>query len=119
MSGILEERLRRMKQRLAVRAWEYRQRNLAKGVWYRLRRVLVDAERAYALTEDDAAELLARGYSPSPVGRELSPEKRIFVVPQAEVDTLPKARRIEVRLGPDLLGARCVALVRFQRSMPA
>ena len=44
MTERLHERARRIHERALIRAWEYRQRNHSKGVWYRLRRLLVDAE---------------------------------------------------------------------------
>jgi hypothetical protein len=43
--------------RRLVRGWQYRRRNLAAGVWFRLRRVLADARAAHVISEEDAARL--------------------------------------------------------------
>jgi len=39
-----ERRLRQQRSRVAIRSWDYRQRRHARGVWYKLRRTLVDAQ---------------------------------------------------------------------------
>jgi hypothetical protein len=109
----LARRLRRHQSRLAVRAWEYRQRNYARGVWFRLRRVLAEAARAYVLSEGEAQSLLAEGYRPEPVGEELEPAKMIIFVPAERVARVPTAREVPVSLQAAMLEARCVALVRF------
>jgi hypothetical protein len=109
----LEHRLRRHQSRLAVRAWEYRQRNHARGVWFRLRRVLADASRAYVLTEEDAQTLLAEGYLPEPVGAELEPAKTIIFAPAERIARVAAAREIPVSLQAEMLETRCVALLRF------
>ena len=63
----LHRRVRLMRERELIRAWEYRQRNYSKGVWHRLRRVLVDASEAWALDERDTGRLAASaGWSNSP-----------------------------------------------------
>ena len=72
MRQTLENRLRLVRSRATVRAWEYRQRNHAKGTWYRLRRLLADASVAYALTERAARELLAEGHRSEPVGEQMN-----------------------------------------------
>ncbi len=113
MTEALERRLRRHRSRLAVRAWEYRQRNHARGVWYRLRRVMAEAARAFVVTDEDARALLAEGYRAEPVGRQLQPEKTIVFVPAERMLRVPGAREVPVSLGADLLEARCIALVPF------
>jgi hypothetical protein len=113
MSQSLEKRLKAARSRIAVRAWEYRQRNHAKGTWYRLRRLLVDARVAYALSEQSARLLLAEGYQPEPVGEQMEPPKTILFVPSERIDTVADKRRIPVRLSADFLAARYVALVPF------
>jgi hypothetical protein len=110
----VEKRVREARSRAAVRAWEYRQRNHAKGTWYRLRRLLADASVAYALSEDAARQLLAEGHLPEPVGEQMEPPKTILCVPGERIDTLADKRQIPVRLGTDFLTARYVALVRFE-----
>ncbi|HEV8358624.1 MAG TPA: hypothetical protein VGX21_05695 [Methylomirabilota bacterium] len=49
MRDDLERRVRQVRSRVAVQAWEYRQRHHAKGVWMRLRRILADAQAAYVI----------------------------------------------------------------------
>ena len=85
MSASLHERARRVRARAAVRAWEYRQREHARGVWYRLRRTLAGARAAYAIDEADAAALLAEGARPLAVGAELAPEKIILLVGEEQI----------------------------------
>jgi len=58
----MRARARAVRTRAHVRAWKYRQRNLAAGVWFRLRRVLADAKAAYVISDEDARRLLADGY---------------------------------------------------------
>jgi hypothetical protein len=112
MSEALQRRARQVAQRRAVLAWEYRQRNHSKGVWFRLRRVLVDAELAFAISDAQAAELASEGYAPLPVGGELHPAKRLFFVPAARVSLLAGRRSLALRLGPDLLASLNIVLVR-------
>jgi hypothetical protein len=109
----LERRLRRHRSRLVVRGWEYRQRNYARGVWFRLRRTLADAARAYVLTEADAHALLAEGYRPEPVGAELEPTKTIIFAPAERIARAASAREIPVSLQAEMLEARRIALLRF------
>lgn len=113
MREAIERRLRRHQSRFAIRAWEYRQRNYARGVWFRLRRVLADAARAYVLTEEAAQALLAEGYRSEPVGAELEPAKIIIFAPAERIACVAAAREIPVSLQAEMLEARCVALVRF------
>ncbi len=117
MRQSLEKRVKAARSRAAVRAWEYRQRNHAKGTWYRLRRLLADTSVAYALTELDARLLLAEGHRPEPVGEQLEPPKTILCVPGERIDTIADKRRIPVRLAADFLAARYVALVRFEEDV--
>jgi hypothetical protein len=112
----LEDRVRRIRGRVLVRSWEYRQRHHAKGVWYRLRRVLVDAAEAWAIDEEAADALERSGREPIAVGRELEPPKRLYSVSRAEIEALAGARRIPVRLCVELLEARSVALVAHAES---
>lgn len=113
MSEALHRRLHRIRSRLAVRSWEYRQRHLSHGVWFRVRHVLTYASRAYVIPESEASRLLAEGYEPEPVGRELEPEKVIIFVPAERAETIPGEREIAVRLTAPFLEARAIALVRF------
>jgi hypothetical protein len=109
----LRRRVRQLRSRAAVRAWEYRQRHHAKGVWLRLRRVLADAQTAYVIPEREAERLLAEGVHPEAVGRELEPPRIILFVPAERVARLAGAREVPVRLGVEVLEAPALALVRF------
>lgn len=113
MNEALRRRLDKVRSRLAVRSWEYRQRHLSHGVWFRLRHVLAYASRAYVIPEGEVAKLVAEGYEPEPVGRELEPEKVLIFLPAERVEAIPGAREIAVRLGAPFLEARAVGLVRF------
>lgn len=113
MSDGLERRIRQMRSRAAVRAWEYQQRHHAKGVWLRLRRILADAEAAYVIPEGEAERLVVEGFQPEPVGRELEPPKVILFLPADRVAQLTGAREIPVRLEVELLETPALALVRF------
>lgn len=113
MSDELERRVRQVRSRVAARAWGYRQRRHARGVWMRLRRILADAQAAYVISESDAALLVAEGFRAEAVGRELEPAKIILFVPAARVARLTRAREIPVSLEVELLEAPALALVRF------
>ncbi len=115
-SGRLHERARQVRQRALVRAWDYRQRNLSGGVWFRLRRVLANAREALVIDEEDAHRLIARNHSPLEVGRHLHPEKLIFELSEAEAAQLASAKSIPLRLGPELLTARYLVLHPFDAS---
>ncbi len=114
MTQSLAKRAKAMKSRVTVRAWEYRQRNLAKGTWHQLRRLLAHSSHAYALTESSARELLAEGCRPEPVGERLEPPKVLVFASTGRLALIADKRPIPVRLGVDFLSARCVALVPFE-----
>lgn len=114
----MRARAQAVRTRAAIRLWQYRQRDLAAGVWFRLRRVLADAKGAYAISEDDARRLVAEGYAPEPCGAELAPEKTIIFVDGPRLAALASRRPIPVALGPEFLAARAVALVPFEGRMP-
>jgi hypothetical protein len=113
MNEVLYRRLEGIRRRLAVRSWEYRQRHLSHGVWFRLRHLLARAEKAYVISEVEAVKLLAEGYGPEPVGGELEPRKTLIFVPAERAEAIPDAQKIEVRISAAFLEARAVALVRF------
>jgi hypothetical protein len=106
-------RLREMRSRWIVRGFDHRQRHHARGVWFRLRRVLTFASEAYALPRHEAEMLLAEGYRPESVGRELEPPRIIVFVPHERVARIGSARPLVVRLTADVLSAECLALVPF------
>ena len=111
MTPSLERRLRQLRSRVLVRAWDYRQRRHAGGVWFRLRRALAGASEAYAIPREKAQQLVAEGYRTEPVGQELEPPKLIVLAPAAR---LASARPLAVRLSAELLAAECLALVPFE-----
>lgn len=113
MTSTLQRRARDMRGRLAIRAWEYRQLTHAKGAWFRLRRLLVDARGAWVITDQEATQLIADGLRPEPVGEELIPAKRIIVITEDRLAGLANRQEIPVRLNAALLSARNLALVRF------
>ena len=118
MTHSLAKRVKAMKSRVTVRAWEYRQRNLAKGTWHQLRRLLAHSSHAYALTEQSARALLAEGHRPEPVGERLEPSKVMLFVSTERLARIDDKRPIPVRLGVDFLSSRYVALVPFEVEGP-
>lgn len=108
-----------MKQRLAVRAWEYRQRHGSKGVWDRLRFVLAFTEHAFAIDDAMAASLTAQGHRPHPVGAELEPQREYVVLAADHARCVAGAQEIAVRLDAAFLGHAKVALVLFPGHHPS
>ena len=104
----------RARERTLIRAWEYRQRDYARGVWYRLRRVLVDAAEAWIIGDDDGDRLERDGHVALPVGRELDPPIRLFFLSEAELTAVADRRKTSVRLSSELLHARNIALLAHQ-----
>jgi len=104
----LHARVRNMRERSLIRAWEFRQRHSSNGVWFRFRRILVDAAEAWIIGEADADALEARGCTPHPVGCELDPPKRFFVLAGKDLETILQRRRVPVRLHDELLVARSI-----------
>lgn len=114
MTTALERRLRQLRSRTLVRAWHYRQRRHAHGVWFRLRRALADASEAYAIPREEAERLLSEGHKAEPVGLELEPARPILFVPAARLARTASRRSLAVRLSADLLAAESLALVPFE-----
>ncbi len=113
MTAALQRRVRDLRARLAIRCWEYRQLPHAKGAWFRLRRLLADARSVWAISDQEATQLIAEGLRPEAVGEELSPAKLIIVITEDRLAGLASRREIPVRLNAALLSARNLALVRF------
>ncbi len=113
MTAVQERRLRELRSRVAMRAFEYRQRRHARGVWFRLRRLLALTREAYAVPREEGERLIAEGSRPDPVGWELAPSRLILVVPPSRAAQIPSARRLRVRLSAELLAAECLVLVLF------
>ena len=114
----MRARARAVRTRATVRSWNYRQRNLAAGVWFRLRRVLADARAAYVISDADARRLVAEGYRREACGREVAPEKTILFVDEWRLSKLEACRPIPLSLGPDFLSARAIALIAFDDRRP-
>ncbi len=117
MKALWAERLRRraraVRARARVRRWQYRQRDLAAGVWFRLRRVLADAREAYEISAAESQRLADEGYRPEPCGRELAPPKTIVFIDEERARRLTERQPLRVGLDPALLAARAIALVPF------
>ena len=109
----LERRVRQVRSRALVRAWEYRQRNHARGAWFRLRRVLADAAEAYVVCGEDTQHLLEDGHQALAIGLEFSPPKTIVFAARERVAHGPGVRQVPVRLGAELLAAEHLVLVPF------
>lgn len=114
MSESLARRARQVRSRAAVRAWEYRQRNLSKGVWFRLRRVLAEAKEAWAIGPESFDALVAEGYPREAVGDELAPPRRIVFASADRLARIEGRRAIPVSLAADFFDAPAVALIRFR-----
>jgi hypothetical protein len=106
----LQRRARAARAAATIRAWEYRQRRHAKGAWFRLRRLLASVESAWAITAEDSDRLEREGFTPDPIGGELEPSKRIFVVPERRLLEIANRQPVALGLGSELLVARCLAL---------
>jgi hypothetical protein len=114
MRPVLERRVRQLHARVLVRSWEYRQRRHARGVWFRLRRVLADASAAFVIPLDEARKLIAEGHRDEPVGHELEPPKLIVFAQADRLAQIASARSMPVRLSGELLEAECLALTPFE-----
>ena len=114
MTPAAERRIREQRVRVLVRSWNYRQRHHARGVWFRLRRVLADASAAFVVGPDDAAALIAEGCHVEPVGEALEPPKVILFAPAARAARIASARAVPVRLGRDVLAAQHLVLTPFE-----
>ena len=78
MRDSLHTRARRVRTLATIRAWEYRQRNHSKGVWFRLRRVLANAESAFAIPCSAVEQQEQAGFRRESVGTEIEPHKAIL-----------------------------------------
>jgi hypothetical protein len=114
MSPTFERRIREHRARMLVRSLDYRQRRHARGVWFRLRRVLAEAGAAFVIPEDEARTLIAEGHRPEPVGQELEPPKLIVMASSGRIARIASAQPVPMRLGGELLTATCLALTPFE-----
>lgn len=113
MSEALRERASKVRAQVTVRRWELRQQSHAKGVWYRLRRLLAGSARVFSVSDADMQALLAEPRQPHPAGLELHPQRFIVAVAPEELSSLPSAREHRVALGAELLAARNWVVVPF------
>jgi hypothetical protein len=113
VSAVQERRLRQLRSRQLVRAFEYRQRRHARGAWFRLRRALALAREAYAIPRGEAERLVAEGCAADPVGECLEPRRLVVLVPPERAARLASATPLAVRLSAELLAAEGLALVPF------
>jgi hypothetical protein len=113
VTAMQERRLRELRSRVLVRGFEYRQRRHARGVWFRLRRLLALSSEAYAVPRVEAERLLAEGWRPDPVGQELAPSRLVLVVPKARALQISSARPLDVCLSAELLAAESLVVVPF------
>lgn len=111
MHDAMLQKLKQHRKRALIRAWEMRQLEHAKGVWYRLRYQLSMAERIYAIRTDQADMLASEGYAELAVGAELSPRKRLFSVPRSELSAELTAHPLAPRLSAAVLTAPNLLLV--------
>ncbi len=116
MSPALERRIREQRARVLARSFDYRQRHHARGVWFRLRRVLADAGGAYVIPGDEARTLIAEGHRAEPAGQELEPPTLIVMASSARIAQIASAQLVLMRLGGDLLAATCLALTPFEET---
>lgn len=107
----LHKRIKAARAADAIRRFEYRQRNLARGVWFRLRRLLSRAATAWQVGEEDARRLLDEGIRAQGVGLEIEPPIQILVVSEERIQTLATRRPLAIRLSAELLTTRHLALV--------
>ena len=96
MRDSLRSQARRVRAQGAIRAWEYRQRKHSKGVWFRLRRVLADAESVFSIPCSEVKRLEEEGYRRESVGAEIEPQKVILFVPAARLEQIPEKTRLRV-----------------------
>lgn len=109
----LARKAQAVRARATVRSWEYRQRRHAKGVWFRLRRLLADTRTCWEIPDSAAAQLIAEGFHPEPVGAELEPPKNLLVLPPERIEAIPGRTALRIGLSPELLAARSLALEPF------
>jgi len=114
VSPTLDRRLREQRARVLIRSLDYRQRHHARGVWFRLRRVLADAGAACIITEDDARKLVAEGHRVEPVGQELEPPKLIVFASSERIAQITSAEPVPMRLSRELLAAEHLVLAPFE-----
>ncbi len=110
----LHARIRAARSRATVLKWEARQSTLARGIWYRLRRLLTFSRGLWAVDDATMRELIAGGCLVAPEGEQLDPPKRILLLPSAHRDRLASGRQIPVGLRREVLAERNLVLVLWE-----
>jgi hypothetical protein len=113
MTDALHKRASRVRAQVIVQRWELRQQSHAKGVWFRLRRLLAGSDKVFSISDADMEALLTQERLPHPVGLELHPQRIIVAVTPEELSSLPSAREHRVALCAELLAARNWVVVPF------
>jgi len=114
----LHARLRQMRARAEIRAWEARQIGHARGVWFRLELLFARSRRALAITAADAALLRASGFEPEAIGEELQPAKLIFVVSQDRLPAAIVGENVPLQDDRQLLLTPALLLIPFRSGHP-
>jgi len=109
----MHDRARQVRARAEVRAWEYRQRHRAKGMWFRLRRLLAGTRECWQVSEAEAKLLIAEGFEPCAVGLEMAPPKTLLIVPKTRAEQIRDKTQVRIGLGSDLLEAPHLVLIPF------
>jgi len=107
------QRIREIRTRGRIRRWEYRQRNLAHGAWLRFRTALAHAERAFRISPELYAELVANGGRIDDRGASLEPPRHIVWITPAQTEALHDIHELTLRLDAEMLAAEHLALVPF------
>jgi hypothetical protein len=110
------QRIREIRARGRIRRWEYRQRNLAHGAWLRLRTALAHAERAFGISRECYAQLVASGCRIDDRGAGLEPARYIVWISPSQASALDGATELALHLNANMLAAQHLALVGFSRS---
>jgi hypothetical protein len=110
------QRIREIRARGRIRRWEYRQRNLAHGAWLRLRMALAHAERAFRISRECYAELVANGGQLDDRGAGLEPPRHIVWISPSQASALDGACELALHLNADMLASQHLALVGFSTS---
>jgi hypothetical protein len=113
-SDLLHQRLRRMRAQAAIRKWEARQVDHARGVWFRLELLLARTRCALVISADESAILRAAGFEAHPVGAELEPPKALFVVPEEMLPPSIEGHEIPLQDARQILLASAVVLIPFR-----
>lgn len=110
----LYQRLREMKARAAIQAWEARQVSHAGGVWFRFQLLLAHTRRAFVISTEEVSILRASGFEADPIGAELEPPKSLFVVQEAELRPSITGREVALQDGPQIVAAPALLLIPFR-----